>query len=91
MGRKNAAASKSQGLHAEFTSWFASLRHMPITRAIFGFWLRPDDGPYIASAMGVIGMATLLISLAAASIVLARRWASCSGPENGSSIKPAAL
>ncbi len=48
-------------------------KHMPITRAIFGFWLRPDDGPYIASAMGVIGMAILLISLAAASIVLGKK------------------
>jgi iron(III) transport system permease protein len=48
-------------------------RFMPITRAIFGFWLRPDDGPYIASAMGVIGMAILGLSMLAASAVLGRR------------------
>lgn len=48
-------------------------RFMPITRAIFGFWLRPDDGPYIASAMGTIGMGILVISLLAASAVLGRR------------------
>jgi len=48
-------------------------RFMPITRAIFGFWLRPDDGPYIASAMGVIGMAILVASLLAAAAVLGRK------------------
>ncbi|MCS6976848.1 MAG: iron ABC transporter permease [Gemmatales bacterium] len=48
-------------------------RYMPITRAIFGFWLRPDDGPYIASAMGTIGMGILVISLVLASAVLGRR------------------
>jgi len=48
-------------------------RYMPITRAIFGFWLRPDDGPYIASAMGVLGMAILLVSMLAASVVLGRK------------------
>jgi iron(III) transport system permease protein len=48
-------------------------RFMPITRAIFGFWLRPDDGPYIASAMGVIGMVILIVSMLAASAVLGRK------------------
>ena len=48
-------------------------KDQPITRAIFSFWLRPDDGPYIASAMGVIGMAILGLSLLAASIVLGRK------------------
>jgi iron(III) transport system permease protein len=48
-------------------------RFMPITRAIFGFWLRPDDGPYIASAMGTIGMGILVVSLLLASAVLGRR------------------
>jgi iron(III) transport system permease protein len=48
-------------------------KYHPITRAIFGFWLRPDDGPYIASAMGVFGMGILIVSLATASIILGRR------------------
>jgi iron(III) transport system permease protein len=48
-------------------------KYMPITRAIFGFWTRPDDGPYIASAMGVLGMAILLVSMLAASVVLGRK------------------
>jgi iron(III) transport system permease protein len=48
-------------------------KYFPITRAIFGFWLRPDDGPYIASAMGVIGMGILALSLVAASVVLGRK------------------
>jgi iron(III) transport system permease protein len=48
-------------------------QYFPITRAIFGLWLRPDDGPYIASAMGVLGMAILVVSLAVASIVLGRK------------------
>jgi iron(III) transport system permease protein len=48
-------------------------KYMPITRAIFGFWLRPDDGPYIASAMGVLGMAILLVSMLAASVVLGKK------------------
>ena len=48
-------------------------KYFPITRAIFGFWLRPDDGPYIASAMGVIGMAILGLSLVGASIVLGKK------------------
>jgi iron(III) transport system permease protein len=48
-------------------------KYFPITRAIFGFWLRPDDGPYIASAMGVFGMAILGLSLIAASVVLGKK------------------
>lgn len=44
--------------------------YFPITRAIFGFWLRPDDGPYVASAMGVLGMILLGVSLAAAGLIL---------------------
>jgi iron(III) transport system permease protein len=48
-------------------------KYQPITRAIFGYWLRPDDGPYIASAMGVLGMVILLMSLLLASMVLGRR------------------
>lgn len=48
-------------------------KYEPITRAIFSFWLRPDDGPYIASAMGVVGMGLLIVSMIAASIVLGRK------------------
>ncbi len=48
-------------------------KYQPITRAIFGFWLRPDDGPYIASAMGVLGMLILFLSMVIASIVLGRK------------------
>jgi iron(III) transport system permease protein len=48
-------------------------KYFPITRAIFGFWLRPDDGPYVASAMGVLGMVILTASLVAASVVLGRK------------------
>jgi iron(III) transport system permease protein len=48
-------------------------KYQPITRAIFGFWLRPDDGPYIASAMGVIGMGILVVSMATATLVLGRK------------------
>ncbi|MER3415650.1 MAG: ABC transporter permease [Gemmataceae bacterium] len=47
--------------------------YFPITRAIFGFWLRPDDGPYVASAMGVLGMILLGVSLAAAGLILGRK------------------
>jgi iron(III) transport system permease protein len=47
--------------------------YFPMTRAIFGFWLRPDDGPYIASAMGVLGMGLLVVSLVAAGVVLGKR------------------
>jgi iron(III) transport system permease protein len=48
-------------------------QYYPLTRAIFGFWLRPDDGPYIASAMGVIGMGILVVCLTAAGVVLGRK------------------
>jgi iron(III) transport system permease protein len=34
---------------------------------------RPDDGPYIASAMGVFGMALLGVALTAATVLLGKR------------------
>jgi iron(III) transport system permease protein len=48
-------------------------KYYPITRAIFGLSLRPDDGPLVASAMGVVGMVLLIVSLVAASIVLGKK------------------
>jgi iron(III) transport system permease protein len=51
-------------------------RHYPITRAIFAFMERLGDGPYIASAMGVWGMALLTLTLVAASLILGKRLGS---------------
>lgn len=48
-------------------------RHYPITKAIFAFSERLGDGPAIASAMGVWGMALLGVTLLAASILLGKR------------------
>jgi iron(III) transport system permease protein len=45
----------------------------PITKAIYTFANRLADGPYIASAMGVWGMALLTITLAGASILLGKK------------------
>ncbi|MEO1008803.1 MAG: iron ABC transporter permease [Planctomycetota bacterium] len=45
----------------------------PITRAIYAFTNRQGDGPYIASAMGVWGMALLTVTLVGASILLGRK------------------
>ncbi len=45
----------------------------PITKAIFAFVNRLADGPYIASAMGVWGMALLGVTLAGASVMLGKR------------------
>ncbi len=47
--------------------------HFPITKAIFEFYSRLGDGPYIASAMGVWGMALLSLTLIAAAMLLGRR------------------
>jgi iron(III) transport system permease protein len=47
--------------------------YFPITKAIYVLLGRPDDGPYIASAMGVLGMLLLAAALAAATAVLGRR------------------
>jgi iron(III) transport system permease protein len=48
----------------------------PITKAIFMFLNRLGDGPYIASAMGVWGMALLTVTLVGASILLGRKLGS---------------
>ncbi len=46
---------------------------VPITKAIYILLARPDDGPYIASAMGVLGMALLATALLTATAILGRR------------------
>lgn len=51
-------------------------KNFPITRAIFGFMDRLGDGPYIASAMGVWGMALLTVTLVGASVMLGRKLGS---------------
>ncbi len=45
----------------------------PITKAIFTFANRLADGPYIASAMGVWGMALLTVTLVGASVLLGKK------------------
>jgi iron(III) transport system permease protein len=45
----------------------------PITRAILGLLMRPDDGDNIASALAVFAMALLGLSLLAASLALGRK------------------
>lgn len=48
-------------------------KYFPITRAILGLLMRPDDGDMIASALGVFAIGLLGLSLLAASIVLGRK------------------
>ncbi len=48
----------------------------PITKAIWSFADRYGDGPYIASAMGVWGMALLTVTLVAASSLLGKKLGS---------------
>lgn len=50
--------------------------HQPITRAIYEFMHRLGDGPYIASAMGVWGMALLTVTLLGASLLLGKKLGS---------------
>ena len=45
----------------------------PITKAIYSLLQRIEDGPYIASAMGVLGMVLLAGSLLGAGRILGRR------------------
>jgi len=45
----------------------------PITKAIYSLFERLGDGPYIASAMGVWGMALLTITLVGASVLLGKK------------------
>ncbi|MCB9845708.1 MAG: iron ABC transporter permease [Phycisphaeraceae bacterium] len=50
--------------------------HYPITKAIFMFTGRLGDGPAIASAMGVWGMALLTLTLMGASLMLGKKLGS---------------
>ena len=45
----------------------------PITKAIYVLFGRLGDGPYIASAMGVWGMALLTVTLVGASVLMGRK------------------
>ncbi len=47
--------------------------HYPITKAIFDLFGRLGDGPYIASAMGVWGMALLTVTLVGAGLLLGKK------------------
>ncbi len=47
--------------------------HFPITKAIYVLFERLGDGQYIASAMGVWGMALLAVTLIGASIMMGRK------------------
>jgi iron(III) transport system permease protein len=48
-------------------------KYYPITRAIYGLLMSPDNGDNIACALGVFAMALLFASLLAASLVLGRK------------------
>ncbi len=50
--------------------------HFPITKMIFEYMNRLGDGPYIASAMGVWGMALLTVTLFGASLMLGKKLGS---------------
>ncbi len=47
--------------------------HYPITKAIYVLFERLGDGPYIASAMGVWGMALLAVTLIGASVMMGKK------------------
>ncbi len=47
--------------------------HYPITKAIYTLFYRLGDGQYIASAMGVWGMALLAITLVGASVMMGKK------------------
>lgn len=47
--------------------------HFPITKAIYEFFSRLGDGPYVASAMGVWGMALLSVTLIGASVLMGKK------------------
>jgi len=51
-------------------------RDFPITKQIWAFMDRLGDGPYIASAMGVWGMALLTVTIFAASLLLGKKLGS---------------
>lgn len=48
-------------------------QHYPITKAILAFTMRLGDGPYVASAMGVWGMALLTLTLVGASALMGKK------------------
>jgi len=48
----------------------------PITKAIWSLTERLGDGPYVASALGVWGMALLTVTLGAASVLLGKKLGS---------------
>lgn len=50
--------------------------HFPVTKMIYEFSNRLGDGPYIASAMGVWGMALLATTLIGASLMLGKKLGS---------------
>jgi len=51
-------------------------RHFPITKAIYAFLNRLGDGPFIASAMGVWGMALLTVTLVGAAVLMGKKMGS---------------
>lgn len=53
-----------------------SPQDFPITSAIYSFLTRMGDGPHIASAMGVWGMALLTVTLVGASVLLGKKLGS---------------
>ena len=48
-------------------------QHYPITKAIYDLFIRLGDGRYIASAMGVWGMALLTVTLVGAGMLMGKR------------------
>jgi iron(III) transport system permease protein len=50
--------------------------HFPITKAILAFGERLGDGPYVAAALGVWGMALLTTTIFAASLLLGKKLGS---------------
>ncbi len=48
-------------------------KDFPITKAIYDFFLRLGDGQYIASAMGVWGMALLTVTMVGAGLMMGKK------------------
>jgi iron(III) transport system permease protein len=48
-------------------------KFFPITRAILGLLMRPDDGDQIASALGVVAMGLLGVGMIVAGLILGRK------------------
>jgi len=49
------------------------VQHFPVTKAIWTFFNRLGDGPYLASAMGVWGMLLLTVTLVGASVLMGKK------------------